>query len=51
MRRFKKGGRHHGDIVYLITASWFNKWKVHTSYEVQTDTHKLLFVHWGREVL
>ena len=39
MKRFKKGGRRHGDVVYLITASWFNKWKVHTSYEVQTDTH------------
>ena len=38
MRRFKKRGRHHGDVVYLITASWFNEWKVHTSYEVQTDT-------------
>ena len=37
MRRFKKGGRRHGDIVYLITASWFNKWKVYTNYEVHTD--------------
>lgn len=39
MKRFKKGGRRHGDVVYLITASWFNKWRVHTSYEVQTDIH------------
>ena len=39
MRRFKKGGRCHGDVVYLITASWFNKWKVHTNYEVHTDKH------------
>ena len=52
MRRFKKAGRRHGDVVYLITASWFNKWKVHTSYEVQTDkhthTHSYLYIGAGK---
>ena len=35
MRRFKRTGRCHGDVVYLITASWFNRWKAHTGYEVK----------------
>ena len=34
MKRFKKNGRRPGDVVYLITASWYNKWKVYTHYEV-----------------
>ena len=34
MRRFKKRGRRHGDVVYLITASWFRSWEAHTSYKV-----------------
>ena len=39
MRRFKKRGRCHGDVVYLVTASWFNRWKLHTNYEVCVYTH------------
>ena len=34
MRRFEKHGRHRGDTVYLISAGWFNTWRLYTSYEV-----------------
>jgi ubiquitin carboxyl-terminal hydrolase 6/32 len=34
MNRFSKHGRKKGQNVYLISAEWFNEWRIYTNFEM-----------------